>query len=170
MVFVLCTYGAIYCWTAFFFLVQTVHAVLLASVRKKSWSKFSRIIDPSTIVIHKLLYQFTSAGLFLDNKPVKKCVITKKQLCPLPHCKSRIEFEYFSWFLNMWVTLSHLEIIKCTGFWCSLHSVHCRNPLFGIRNSSLHVHPTRGAGADTMWGCICVLPLWGGQGIQILIH
>ena len=72
--------------------------------------------------------------------------------------------EWPSIILKYWNAQGH------TGFWCSLHSVHCRNPLFGIWNSSLHVHSTQGAGADTVWGCICVLPVWGGQGIQILIH
>jgi len=100
----------------FFFLVWTTNAVLLTSVRKKCCSKFPRIIGPSTIVIHKFIYQFTSAGSFLDKKPAKKCVITKKQQCPLPHCKSRIELEYFSWYLNLCLTLRHVEILKCTGW------------------------------------------------------
>ena len=157
----------------FFWGVQTVHAVLLASVRKKCRSKFPRIIDPSTIVIHKLIYQFISAGSFLDNKPAQSVLSQRNSYV---HCHTaKVEFnlsisvgistcEWPSVILKYWNAQGH------TGFWCSLHSVHCRNPLFGIWNSSLHVHPTQGAGADTVWRCICVLPLWGGQGIQILIQ
>ena len=165
MIFVLWTYGAIYCWTAFFCCTNCTRRSA-SKCQKKCWSKFPKIIDPSTILIHKLIYQFTSAGSFLEKKPAKKCVITKNSYVHYQTAKAELNWsisvgistcDWPSVILKYWNAQGH------TGSLCSLHSVHCRN-------SSLHLHPTQGAGADTVWECVCVLPLWGRQGIQTHIH
>jgi hypothetical protein len=46
--------------------------------------------------------------------------------------------------------------------------VRDRNPLLGIWSCGHHVDPTQGACAHALWGCLRILPIQGGQGIQIL--
>jgi len=77
--FLLCAYVVQYTVKQLFFLfVWTTNAILLASVRKKCCSKFPRIIDPSTIVIHKRIYRFISVGFIFGQESCQKSVLSQR--------------------------------------------------------------------------------------------